>query len=353
MLRHVILPCLLLLAAPAWSQPAVVAGRVVDADGGEGLPGANVFLSGTTRGAATDADGAFSFSAPALGDVELVATVLGYEAGVRSVRLTAGRTIEVELRLQASDLSLGEVRVEARPSRDWRRTLRRFERVFLGASRNARQTKLVNPEVLDFQREGSRLLAVSRAPLIVDNEALGYRLTLLRLRLNATNDAWAWRSPLQYEDLPSASSEAVQAARLETYLGSVRHFLAALVAGRVREEGFQVRAPSQPGSQAHTAALTPEQLARLVTAEATLDGYRVASASPLQVTYTRESDPRPGAGRRTRQLSWLVFERGSIRVDAEGRSLDADPVTRYGYWDWERAADLLPADYTPADGASD
>ena len=344
---------LLLLSVPTGAQPAVVSGRVVDADGGEGLPGANVYLSGTTRGAAAGADGAFSFSAPALGDADLVATVLGYEAAVRSVRLTPGGTVEVAFRLQASDLSLGEVRVEGRPSRDWRRSLKRFERAFLGTSRNARRAELVNPEVMDFERESERLTATSREPLVVDNDGLGYRLTLLQLRFEATDDAWGWRSPLQYEDLPSATSRAVQEARRETYLGSVRHFLSALVAGRVREEGFQVRSPAQPGSPSHRAVLTPERLARLVTADPSGEGYRIASAAPLQVTYIRESDPRPGAGRRSNQLSWLVFEHGAVQVDADGRSLDAAPVTRYGYWDWERAADLLPADYTLAGGTSD
>ena len=337
---------LALVAVPARPQTAHLAGRVTDARTGEALPGANVFLSGTVRGSATDADGAFAFTTDVLGDVEVVASLLGYDARTAPLSLAPGDTLRLSLSLVPSTSVLGEARVEGRVSREWRSALALFEDLFFGDSPNGRRARLETPEVLDFDRDGDRLSATTRAPLVVYNEALGYRMTLLNLRFRSDDDGWGWKSPLRYEDLPTATSEAVQSRREETYRGSLRHFLAALVVGRTHEEGFRVRHARSPGFRARGAPMTPEGLQALVTPDTSRAGWQVTTATPLQVHYVREHDPRPGV-REREQISWITLDALSVRVDGRGRTLDGRPVTRYGYWDWERAADLLPDDYDP------
>ena len=57
----------------------MVAGRVVDANSGDYLPGANVMLEGTTMGAATDREGFFMISNVPEGSYNLVVNYIGYE----------------------------------------------------------------------------------------------------------------------------------------------------------------------------------------------------------------------------------------------------------------------------------
>ena len=52
--------CLVLFYAfSAFGQSAVIEGTVVDAEIGEGLPGANIIVQGTAQGTATNLDGSY------------------------------------------------------------------------------------------------------------------------------------------------------------------------------------------------------------------------------------------------------------------------------------------------------
>jgi iron complex outermembrane receptor protein len=74
-------------------------GRVVDAETGEALPGANVQVLGTRRGAATNDEGRFSLRVPA-GQITVQVTFVGYQSLQRDVTIRAGETTTVTVQLQ-------------------------------------------------------------------------------------------------------------------------------------------------------------------------------------------------------------------------------------------------------------
>lgn len=76
----------LLLTISAFAQNVTLKGVVVDQNG-DGIPGASVFISGTTRGIMTDLDGAFELSVPA-GTKVIKASCLGYDE--KEVEVTGG-----------------------------------------------------------------------------------------------------------------------------------------------------------------------------------------------------------------------------------------------------------------------
>ena len=91
---------------------AVVRGQVVDG-AGEAMPFVNVFLEGTTDGAATDRSGQFEFATRRQGRWTVRATMIGYEPATRSVALSPGDTVEVRLVLKETLLRLEEAVVTA------------------------------------------------------------------------------------------------------------------------------------------------------------------------------------------------------------------------------------------------
>jgi TonB-dependent receptor len=70
---------LLFSATSVLLAQGMIAGRVVDANSGDYLPGANVFLEGTTMGAATDREGFFMISNVPDGSYNLLVNYIGYE----------------------------------------------------------------------------------------------------------------------------------------------------------------------------------------------------------------------------------------------------------------------------------
>lgn len=333
-------------AASSHAQEAQVTGLVLDAQTGQPLPGAHVFVSRTTLGDATAPDGRFDLVGLLPGPSTIVASMVGYETEAAEVRLDPGETRSLRFLLRPSTQALGEVVVAVDRDPEWRRDLRRFTELFLGETPNARRTTLLNPEVLDFDRLPSDGLAAQAcAPLVMENRALGYRVTLHNLTFQGDVDTQRWGGQVAFEPLDPENARGQRRwddARARAYSGSTPHFLAALVAGRAAAEGFDVRLVSRPGSNA-IFRLTDGDLGGLLhpARESAPPGTRcLRFDGALSVVYTRERG-------RWRQQSWLTNPSGEVCLDAVGRELDPLSTTRYGYWTRERAAELLPLDYRP------
>lgn len=106
---------LLLLAAPtAWAQSGKISGRVTDAALGEALPGVNVVIDGTQRGAQTDLDGYYTILNVSPGDYTLRFSFLGYATQtVEGVDVNIGETTTIDVELRDEAVGLGEVVVRA------------------------------------------------------------------------------------------------------------------------------------------------------------------------------------------------------------------------------------------------
>ena len=112
---------LALIAGPGALAQSVgtVEGAVNDANLGTPVPGVNLRLDGTTIGASTDADGRYSFSAPA-GDYTLVASFVGYSTQRIQISIPASQSIEANFDLAQDALRLDEAVVTGYGTRERR-----------------------------------------------------------------------------------------------------------------------------------------------------------------------------------------------------------------------------------------
>lgn len=90
------------------------AGKVIDRETGDPLPGANVFIVGTTLGAATDVDGEYFILNVSPGTYELLASFIGYSTlRIKNIRAVAGLTVEVNFELVPEAIQAGEIVIVA------------------------------------------------------------------------------------------------------------------------------------------------------------------------------------------------------------------------------------------------
>ncbi|WP_095509812.1 TonB-dependent receptor domain-containing protein [Rubrivirga marina] len=105
---------LLLFALPGVAlaqNTGKLSGRVTDADTGDPLIGANVYLADIQRGAATDIDGNYTILGIPVGQYDIQYSYTGYQSElITGVELSQGRTRVVDVELSSE--SLGEVVVE-------------------------------------------------------------------------------------------------------------------------------------------------------------------------------------------------------------------------------------------------
>ncbi len=339
------------------AQTATVSGTVRDAAGAP-MPGASVYLSGTTRGDAADRDGRYEIADVAPGAYRLVASIIGFEPALEDVTLVPGGTLEVDLVVVAKPLALGDVEVEAAFDDEWLRQFDRFYRAIVGESWRADSTVVVNPEVLSFEERRGTLYADAAAPLVIENRALGYRLTYDLRTFEASASRIRYDGDERFETLETRSwrdTDRWRQARVAAYNGSGSHFFRSLLTGTVQENGFSV-GMVEPGGRSLGPA--PDDL--ITTRD---DGWgTVRAPRTLIVTYLEEEDPAylwSEWFQEDRDLtspvqrSALVLEAGEALVDPQGTPIDPFAISAGGYLGFERLADRVPEDYDPAEPAID
>lgn len=105
-----ILGVFFLFSGSAWGQIGAIEGRAIDAESGEPLPGVNVVVEGTQRGAATNSEGRYQIASVEVGSYDLRASFVGYQDQlIEGVEVVANQTREVNFELQVAEAGLDEV----------------------------------------------------------------------------------------------------------------------------------------------------------------------------------------------------------------------------------------------------
>ncbi len=91
--------------ASNFGETGKIAGRVVDAQTGDPLPGANIIIEGTTIGASSDLNGYYTILKVRPGTYTIVASVIGYKRILTTnVRVSADRTTTVNFNLEITTI---------------------------------------------------------------------------------------------------------------------------------------------------------------------------------------------------------------------------------------------------------
>ncbi|MEX0600219.1 MAG: carboxypeptidase-like regulatory domain-containing protein [Rhodothermales bacterium] len=351
----------LLLPVGTAAGQAIVSGTVTDAETGEGISDAHVFIAESMNGSITSEVGAYRLNGVALGSLRLYVSVVGYEPQAMDLFIRRPGEHTYDFELQPSVTELGEVEVVAERDARWERRLEKFIRLFIGETPFAAQTEIVNPEVLDFTDRVGRFTARAAETLVIENRALGYRIQYFLKEFEATGTRTSYDGEPLFEEMrPSTPEEAAhwKRNRDDAFNGSLRHFLLALLDDRVEEEGFMIF--QRPASRGGVAAMPTPGNGRFPIDR---DEILKASDDPqerildvqgfLEIVYTQETEDeaylawRGERGRAKYRTSMLLLENGPTVVDLKGDVADPYGVTQFGYLAFERVADDVPREYRP------
>ncbi|MBT8400563.1 MAG: carboxypeptidase-like regulatory domain-containing protein [Rhodothermia bacterium] len=350
----------------AQTIPAVtITGTVTEADTGAPLPGAHVFVASSMIGTTTGQDGTYRLERVPIGALRLYVSMIGYEPEARDMLLRTAAVRVVDFQLKPRVVELGEVVVEAKRDKKWRQRLERFQRLFIGETPNAQETRIMNPEVLDFEASGGEFRALAAQPLIIENRALGYRIQYFLKDFVAEPTRTRYDGEPLYEELEPESEEEAQlweTNRRNAFIGSFRHFLLALLAGRTEEQQFMtygrtVMGSGSPGEMPGnptSGTRFPVEAAELFKPGETPNEKTLEFDGFTEIIFKGEYEDesylewsRAGRRRLKYQTSWIRLERGPAVFDYKGDVLDPYGVTFYGYLAFERVADEVPKEYRP------
>ena len=352
---------------------AVLTGRVVDDQTGTPLAGVHVFIAGSMLGTTTDSEGHYRLERVPLGAHRLYVSIIGFEPEFKDIMLRESRAFTFDFHMKEAVTELGEITVEAKGDRRWRQRLERFIDIFIGETPNAMDTKILNPEVLDFANKGGTLLAFASDILQIENKALGYRIQYFLKDFAAEPTRIRYDGEPLFEEMePESPEQAIlwEENRRKAFYGSFRHFMLAVLAGRAKEHGFETFLRPAPAGAAGQGTFnqagglsntrTPFDVNTLLKDTDNPNEKLLDFEGAIEIIFKGELESEAYAewqrtfggpigfrgDRFQRSLIWQ--ENGPTLVDYKGDILNPYGVTVSGYLAFERVADELPKEYRPS-----
>ncbi|RNC84007.1 MAG: carboxypeptidase-like regulatory domain-containing protein [Balneola sp.] len=344
---------LIIPLANSYAFQSNFSGKIIDKDTKEPIAGANIYFSGTTIGDASDADGSFLFEAPLQGRFNLIISFIGYKKIVLPILVKDKQNVYEEIEMEADIQQMQEIQVTSKDDRRWRKAYRDFKEFFLGRDEFAYFCEIKNPYSLDFEWNSKENIytASSSEPLIIENKALGYQITveIVDVFFNPRTNGGYYVILPRFEEIVSPDSLTMAVwneNRRKTYLGSSRHFFKSLVDGEMDNAGFSIVSGDsliQPIEDQGLMELYYPNNWQFLTRNYT--PFKIDSRT-FKVGYDVEFD-RKGRAKNRGTLSTVDLRGISdvILVDRYGEIYNPEYIQFFGKWESDRFARHLPLEY--------
>ena len=355
-----------------------IVGKVRNAAGNPLSP-ASVFVSNSTKGDLTDTSGRFSIVGLSNGNYNLIVSFVGYETQIYPISINNKNDSGLFV-MKEEEKELEGVVINLKNG-DRADQLKTFKKAFIGTDKNARQTEILNDDVLKMHTSAEgKISAHSNEMLEIVNKALGYNIKYLLKEFaydKKSGDLHYMGYPLFEEMKPSSTSQQKEwdENREKVYQTSILRFYRAFGKRKLIEEGYilgdlmtpdeekanigggvtkRIHVPSNGflltlGNQQYVDTLLWPEIPyyRLMTALPS-HKYRLNFSGMLSVDATKATNGvrstdyyKPGPS------TSIITLQQSVQINENGLPDDPSKVIIYGYWLECRIGDLLPFDYHP------
>jgi hypothetical protein len=350
-----------------------ISGKVIDGKTNEPLAFASVYFNNSTFGAITDSLGRFQIKNIPLYQSELVASSIGYKSVKLIVQLTAGRSVTANFKLYAESTLLSEVVIQSKKGKErqkWEEKYTVFKDIFLGTTNNAKETEIVNPnvigfegEVFEFKKDKSYAKAIpfeafASKPIEVLNNALGYKVSVSLVKFSATPRSFEMLMYTHFDTLPATdAAERIRwhRNRIEAYYGSPTHLFRSIKSGKYLEEGFRIYEGNEEEAADYQSSIiyanankVPVAKPENILVDTAKNSFKILRRGFYQINYVKKIIP---ANERTFvgnmfPVSWLAVSDAFVTLKSSGEALNTNLVVE-GYFKRFRIADMLPSDFDP------
>lgn len=357
--------CMLLLQS-SYAQANLDKGLLLDQLTKQPVAGASVFINSSAIGAVSGSDGTFNLLKFKQAQIEkpiLTIVAIGYETEKYSL-VSSNAPVVIYLKPKVKELET--VTVNAAEKNGWEKYGKGFIESFLSYSDFSKLCTIENPEVLKFYYDSynNALNVVARKPLIIQNKALGYKITywLESFEHNFSTRILSYSGLTYYEDLIRPNKRKVQTSkwltnRATAYEGSVMHFVRSVHDGTLASSGFIVRRLDKvEGNRKgrYSNVVDPKILVEADFSD-TIENQKVIQFPKyLYVLYNKELEELPYLIKQqpfkkpipAPQTSIVqLVGTDAVEIFANGHLEPAIAFFLDGYWSYEKLDKLLPLDY--------
>ncbi|HSD14831.1 MAG TPA: carboxypeptidase-like regulatory domain-containing protein [Flavobacterium sp.] len=367
-----------------------ISGIVRDQETKKPLHGASIFAPQTTNGGATDETGLFSFTLIE-GQTQVLISYVGYESVIVPASSFTATDKSNVIYLNPIVNNLKEVVIKKISAKQREKYMEIFNREFIGLGKIAEKTKILNPEVIQFDmnKENTLLIVTADAPLQLINEKTGYFISYELVYFESKVLTEEHNQKLTtffgypfFKDIVNEkelNTKDVTKTRLKCYKGSTMHFIRSLYNGTMESEGFTVlkftrelnpdypsqdsinrmmdafrrngKIPQIPAKhkiiydknhqKVHQLVFEREGKKYFYFTDFLSVVFRRAKEENKYTEYYHQSE----ADYQTSQLK--LMEDTPIEIFADGTYAEVDYLGSFGYMGWKKMGEMLPFDYQP------
>ncbi|KAA5538071.1 carboxypeptidase-like regulatory domain-containing protein [Paenimyroides baculatum] len=345
-----------------FTNAQTIKGVVVSAENGKPVEAASVFLDNTTISTETDAKGNFQINILANNKNQLVVSAFGYEYFLVS---NPDATTDLKIRLKPEETILDELVIDKNVFTR-KQMLKAFKHFFIGNTKNAKRTKILNENdlVFYFDTKTNQLFAHSDKPIIISNENLGYtikfHLESFQVQFNYQtldpknymNSNYFGYSLFNENGTPNRKTIA---NRAETFNNSSVAFFSDLITENLENSDYMLAVNGLGVNVEEYFKVEPES-----------DGYKLCIIkmptrkrpdssgvvikggnlnSKLKKDTTEIEVPFVVFNRETKEQSQLYFQQKCVLVQKGGHLLNPNDVYFSGFFADLKTADMLPVDF--------
>jgi len=340
------------------AQRTSIYGIVKEKKTGEPILFAHIYIANTTKGSASDENGQFILEDIPIGEFTLVCSVVGYESITQNINLHSGQQMELVIEMNPLSKILNEIELVDKEDKKWKRSFEEFKRELLGNMPNADSCEIINPWIVDFEeyRRKSTIKAHVNQPLIIHNNALGYKLSFLLVRFEKEQHRLFYIGYPSFDNLKLSDSsqlENFERRREDTYRGSLKHFFYALVNNRLGEERFKVyriaNGYENITNQSLNEAVTkdyfnPLEIAEVVSNSDPWGNHTIYANEMLEIIYLEKKWKDSPYYDARYQVSRIQIN-DKLVVSQNGYVFNPYSYIVFGYLSEERLANMLPFEY--------
>lgn len=324
------------------------------------IPGAQIFLNGSTIGTLSDEDGNFILRNVPEGIHELIVQVLGFESAKRTINTESLESSYVFM-LDEKVYNLDQITVKP-DTEDWEYNFGMFRDNFIGAGPFSQNTIIKNKDVINFDYDSEEriLTAFAYERLLIENKDLGYTIYfyLDDFQFNYKEGTTSFYGQTFFEEMKSNRKKTRQKwaeNREKAYLGSFVHFTHSIINNKATQNGFVIKGEKREPKARYISKDTVSTSQFFQSIDSTTFAFSFINF--LNVTYTKEYedktylytiaksfDKTPRALVDFQNSSFTLLE-DSVLLDKSGFLLNPTSLLFDGYWGFEKLSDMLPNDF--------
>ena len=330
----------------------IIKGKIKDKSTLEPIPFANIYVNNTTIGTQTNELGEFSLKVASIQNVKLVISSIGYKSIEKPLNI-GENTIE----LVPDNTQLAEIKVSSKKDKKWISLYNDFEKVFLGISEAAKFCKITNPWEIEIDKTNNKLTAKSGVPIEIENRYLGYKVFWYLKSFESRPQSYSITGNSRFELLKAKNKKEVEywsRNRIETYKGSLEHFLKSLYKGNATIEGFKIYQETVMGKGKNRNSNFGNELnIKKSVHENNPSSLLVCQnnkcylnlENQIEVHYIYKYEKKPSYSDIPYQVSWIDGREKMVAFDSLGHLEKLSNIITSGSMNEGRIAELLPLDF--------